>query len=109
MPIAAYRDFYDVPRAFMVVPRPGLTLFFDCPFDDSLDDYPDCYRVYAIEGLNLDELPTDWRRLCHLSKERLGEVPIASLTFDTTRRSEVLVDDLETLVKGAGRVPSVKV
>ncbi len=109
MPIAAYRDFYDVPRAFLVVPQPGLILFFDCPFDDSIDDYPGSYQVFAIEGLELAELPADWRQLCHLSKACLGGVPIASLKFDSTQRNEVLVDHLERLLKGADRVPSVKV
>ncbi len=107
MPIAAYRDFYDVPRAFLVVPRQGLILFFDCSFDNSIDEYPGCYQVFALEGLDLAELPTDWRLLSHLSKERLGEVPIASLKFDNTRRKEVLVDDVEKLIRTLDRTPSV--
>jgi hypothetical protein len=28
-----YRDFYDIPRAF-VIEHPGETLFFDCSFDE---------------------------------------------------------------------------
>ena len=108
MPIAAYRDLYDVPRAFLVVPRQGVILFFDCPFDDSIDDYPGCDQVFAIEGLDLAELPRDWRLLSHLSKECLGGVPIAPLKFDNTRRKEVLVSDAKKLIRTLDRTPSVR-
>lgn len=37
--IEAYRDFYDIPRAFVVRLNSGSLLFFDSPFEDYLDDY----------------------------------------------------------------------
>ncbi|MBI3437578.1 MAG: hypothetical protein HY054_02795 [Proteobacteria bacterium] len=33
-----YRDFWDLPRAFSV-DYDGKTYFFDCPFNESIDDY----------------------------------------------------------------------
>ena len=36
--IIAYREFYDVPRMFLVEAS-GNLLLFDCPFDDDLDEF----------------------------------------------------------------------
>ncbi len=44
-----YRDFYDVPRAFVVAAR-GDWLFFDCPFDAAADEYRSDYAVYVLPG-----------------------------------------------------------
>ncbi len=109
IPIAAYRDFYDVPRAFLVEPKPHLLLFFDCPFDEAMDDYPPSFQIYAIEGLNIGDLPENWKHLYSLSKKRVGQVPLTSLRFDSTRRREVLVDGLPRLIKALDEIPSVVV
>jgi len=38
VPITAYRNFYDVPRVFILDWQSG-SYFFDCPFDDEMDDH----------------------------------------------------------------------
>jgi len=83
-----YRDFYDIPRAF-VVEREGATYFFDCPFDAALDEYPDLYHVYR--------LPPSARRIVDaaswvgLENEGtfLADVPVKSVSFDPTRRAAI--------------------
>lgn len=44
-----YRDFYDIPRIF-VMHHLGDTFVFDCPFDDDADEYPEYYVVRRLDG-----------------------------------------------------------
>jgi len=94
LPIRLYRDFYDVPRAFLVE-RAGTVLLFDCPFDDAADDYPDRYRVYRMPP---DALTTaaqgSWVELWRQG-QFLTEVPVAAVQFDTTRRVAADVPSLD--------------
>lgn len=43
-----YREFYDIPRAF-VIENAGELLLFDCPFDDVADSYGDSYTVIRLD------------------------------------------------------------
>lgn len=87
LPIS-YREFYDVPRAFVVECR-GRVLFFDCPFDEATDDYPVGYEVYQLskEGEHIAQGST-WERLA-LYGRRLGSVPVNKVLFDPTRRAAI--------------------
>jgi hypothetical protein len=107
IPIVEYRDFYDVPRAFIVAPRQGLFWFFDCRFDETIDDYPTSFQVYSIEGQDVDQLPADWRKLCSMSKAKLGEVPLSFIKFDTTRRKEICLQNLHQLIEESNRTPVI--
>jgi len=83
-----YRDFYDVPRAF-VAEHEGAKYFFDCPFDEALDEYPDRYRVYRLAlGANTEVQEASWEGL---AKEGvyLRDVPVRTITFDPTRRASI--------------------
>ena len=42
--LIVYRDFHDVPRAF-VTRHDGITLLFDGSLDNHADEYPDEYHV----------------------------------------------------------------
>lgn len=64
-----YRDYWDVPRVF-VVEYKGRTFLFNCPFDDDEDDYPEEYRVYEVDydlheftDLPWDAIPGERARL----------------------------------------------
>ena len=39
-----YRDFYDIPRIFIVTLN-GKLFLFDCAFDDEIDDYSELSRL----------------------------------------------------------------
>jgi hypothetical protein len=83
-----YRDFYDVPRAF-VVQRAGSLHFFDCPFDDRIDEYPDRYTVYRLDATLSPALDVgSWESLANKG-ERIGEVPTQCVQFDPTRRAAI--------------------
>ena len=83
-----YRDFYDIPRAF-IVEREGKLFFFDGGFDKQADEYAENFRVYQLkpESSKVPESES-WQGLADQGK-LLGEVPIGSVQFDPTRRAAV--------------------
>jgi hypothetical protein len=95
-----YREFWDVPRIFLVQHQ-GKLFLFDCPFDEATEDYPDQYRVYILPELTDDELAGSWDKLSSQATRFLGEVPVNSVLFDPTKRKEIdtkVLDDLTTAV-----------
>ena len=83
-----YRDFYDVPRIFLV--RGGDRLFlFDCPFDSAEDEYGKTFKVYLMPNLPDDMLAGSWEDLAAKAERLLGEVPTSEVEFDQTLRREV--------------------
>lgn len=91
-----YRGYWDVPRIFLV--RFGGTLYlFDCPFSEALDDYPDVYSVFTLPDLPDDEIPDDWTTLPARATRLVGEVPVAAIRFDPTRRQAIGAEVFDTL------------
>jgi hypothetical protein len=91
MPTSApitYRDFWDVPRIFLVT-HEGRTLLFDCPFDEATEDYPDTYAVYQLPALADGELTGSWDKLSERAERYLGTVPVGEVRFDPTRRQGI--------------------
>jgi hypothetical protein len=83
-----YRGFWDIPRIFFV--RHGGQLYlFDCPFDDTIDDYPDSFTVYEMPELTEADYAGSWAHLADKAIRRVGEVPVASVTFDPTKRRQI--------------------
>lgn len=92
-----YRDFYDVPRIF-VVSHEGRQFLFDCAFDDELDDYPDSYRVYLLPPVADVDLEGSWERLPQLAKEFLGVIGVSQVQFDPTKREAVNLAVIEKIL-----------
>lgn len=83
-----YRDFYDIPRAF-VVERRGHAFFFDCAFDELIDDYLDRYRVYRLASKSAQTLDTgSWEGLAG-DGTFVGELPASAVRFDDTKRTAI--------------------
>lgn len=83
-----YRDFWDVPRIF-VVAYDDKTYLFDCPFDDELDDFPPDYSVRELDADAVAALgEPDWSGLSARGR-LIGDIPVAEVEFDATRRSSV--------------------
>jgi hypothetical protein len=97
-----YRDFWDVPRIFLVEYK-GHVLLFDCPFDDDVEDFPNYYRAYVLPALDSGELAESWANLSKKAVHFLGEVPIDRVHFDSSKRKEVSADLLDDLIS---RVPT---
>ena len=83
-----YREFYDIPRAF-VVERGKALYFFDCPFDPDLDDYPEEYSVYRLPASIADQVDAmSWVDL-GARGDRIGRVPASSIRLDESRRGYI--------------------
>lgn len=84
-----YGEFYDFPRMFRL--RLGDEWFFlRSEFDDDEDDYQEAYKVYRLPFHTEEEIeshPDYWMELGNA--EYLGEIPIAAVGFDETRRQSI--------------------
>jgi hypothetical protein len=80
-----YREFWDVPRLFIIRLDCDVWLF-DCQFDESIDDYPDRYKVYVISR----DVPVNenWNLISEKGRF-LGEIRVADVAFDETKRQEI--------------------
>lgn len=85
-----FREFYDVPRMF-VVANDQVLFLFDGRFDDAIDDYPDHYEVFALPLTNVRDLPPSWLGLPDLATAKLGRVLVTEVEFDSTRRKSINV------------------
>jgi Transposase DNA-binding len=104
-----YRDFWDVPRIFLARHGEGV-LLFDCPFDETMEDYPDFYQVYLLPRLQEEELGGSWDKLPLRACRRLGAIPVDSVRFDATRRHAVetrLLNALAASLSEANQTHSV--
>lgn len=94
IPIVEYRGFYDVPR-YIVFRANGRLFLLACPFDERRDQYGDAYQVREIVGAT--NLSRSWAPL-EKHSILIGEVPVASVTFDPTRRRTLASDALSGLL-----------
>ena len=72
LPIRQYRDFWDVPRMFLV-DSDGRSMLFDCAFDEEREDFGDQYRVYLMPPLSNGELEGSWADLPKRAHSFVGE------------------------------------
>ena len=94
----AYRDFFDVPRAFIVEHR-GSHLYFLCKFDDTVDEYATEYRVHRLAGSRAPMRDDEsWDHL-EQDAEFLGVVAVGDVAFDETRRRAIDDRVLQVLVR----------
>ncbi|MHB1425153.1 MAG: hypothetical protein ACYC3I_18435 [Gemmataceae bacterium] len=96
-----YRDFWDVPRIFLVSSQ-GKCFLFDCAFDEATEDYPDSYRVYVIPDPSEEELTGSWDKLHEKATSYCGDVPINKMRFDPSKRREIdttILDELTSCEK----------
>lgn len=95
-----YRDFWDVPRMFLVQQGQQLYLF-DCPFDEATEDYGSSYRVYTMPSLGANDLTGSWADLPSRATAFLAEVPMSSIRFDPSRRQGIEAGVLAALTAGS--------
>ena len=85
-----------MPRC-IYVPSGGSAYLFDCPFDEALDDYPECYDVYLMPLMSHEQMRALRGALSDQAIRRLGRVLVSAVRFDTTRRKEIDLDVLQQL------------
>lgn len=93
-----YRDFWDVPRIFVVRHR-GVQYLFDCTFNESVEDYEEVYRVYELLAMPEDVLNGSWEGISKKAKSYLGEVPVTSVKFDSSKRRSIHAEIIDELRK----------
>lgn len=84
----SYREFYDVPRVFIIHHR-GLNLLFDSKFDESRDDYLPDYEVYVLPANFDEQREASWQDLPSIATKHVGRIPVGAIVFDTTKRAEI--------------------
>jgi hypothetical protein len=99
-----YMGFWDVPLNFLVA-HDGQSILFDCPFDEDIEDYAETYQVYLMPEISVEELPKDWTTLPSRAIRRLGEVPVASVQFDPTKRRQINTEVFANLMPQPVRTP----
>ena len=71
--------------------------FFDCPFSDELDEYPDDFTVYKLrEKVSLGNAPS-WNEL-HKYGKHIGSIRIEGVIVDESKRKSILGDVLTSLL-----------
>ena len=91
-----YLGFWDVPRNFLVR-HEGELYLFDCPFNEADDDYSASYAVYLLPELSPAEIESDWSALPGKAIRKVGDVAVADVRFDPTRRKAVGVEVFDTI------------
>ncbi len=92
-----YREFYDVPRIFLVRHKAQLFLF-ESPFDEAADEYSAQYEIYLMPELSNKDLAGSWVELRGRASRRLGSLPVNEVQFDDTRRRTIETSVLNSLL-----------
>ncbi len=92
-----YREFYDVPRVFIVFAGDERILL-DCQFDQSRDDYPTEYQVYRM-ARGFSPPSGSWANVIGEAVEHLGAMPVAAVHFDATGRRSVLANAFREMLE----------
>lgn len=98
-----YREFWDIPRIFFVEHSSSLYLF-DCPFDETLDDYPESYQVFLMPALSEADFAGSWAGLWRRAVKKVGEIPVSAVRFDPTKRAAIDADTFASIRSSAAPV-----
>jgi hypothetical protein len=85
--IREYRDFWDVPQAFVVSLTAGPLVYFYAVFDDGKEDYDRCYTLFSLPR-DVD-LAGSWIGLEGRAARVLGKIPVSDVRFDPTKRKAI--------------------
>jgi len=84
-----YHEFYDVPRS-IVVQHNNVLYLLESSFNDNTDEYSSVFKVYRLPIELWDQLDTldmrSWNDL-RLAGVYIGEVPVANVELDETKRA----------------------
>jgi hypothetical protein len=87
--IAAYGDFFDIPRRILLLDREFVFWLFVCRFDDDLDDYEDAFSVWRI-GHDARNAKSCFES-SNPQRAPVERIPVARFEFDETRRQMLFV------------------
>ena len=85
----AYHTFWDFPRLFFVQSG-SKKLLFDCPFNETEEEFEDCFKVYLMpDDFEQPRNVSEWVALPTGAEILLGEVPCYEVEFDPSRRQRI--------------------
>lgn len=93
-----YREFYDIPRVFLVKYKEKLFLF-ESVFKEDIDDYSNYYDIYLMPVLSDEEIEGSWEHINNKAMKKVGKVPVNEVKFDRTLRKEINTKVLEKISK----------
>ena len=96
-----YREFYDIPRVFIVNYNEKLFLF-ESEFLDKADDYSNQYKIYLLPKLTQDELNGSWVDMNRKAICNLDSVHVNSVEFDSTLRKDIDTKIIDNIGKKRG-------
>jgi hypothetical protein len=96
--ILQFRDFWDVPRIFLVSYGSHI-LLFDCKFDEKSEDFAKTYHVLLMPVLSDIQLNGSWENLSENAIASLGEIAISDIIFDDSRRQFISSDAVSKLLE----------
>jgi hypothetical protein len=97
-----YRDFWDVPRIFIVRHNAQYYLF-DCEFIEFNEDYSEEYAVYEFPLLSDDVVAGSWEDFSGLATVLLGHVPVRDVAFDPSHRESIDASIVDRFLCGEDR------
>jgi len=74
-----YRQYWDVPREFLVSHGED-AYYFESPFDETLDDYTPSFYVYRIPATLVESAMERWDEIRNWGV-RLPDIPVAGCAF----------------------------
>ena len=92
-----YRDFWDLPRIF-IVRHDDQHYLFDCRLSESNNDYEETYGVYTLTDLSSDALDGSWDNIHERAASHLGVVLVKDVVFDPSRRRSIDTAVIDTLL-----------
>lgn len=80
-----YGNFYDVPR-LIVLKYKGHAIMLGSYFNENKDEYEDSYSIYLLPSSIKEEISKSLYE-GNVNAKLIGNVPIKSVVFDTTKRN----------------------
>jgi len=93
-----YREFYDIPRLFIVRYCEN-TFLFVCEFDEYIDDYSNQYNIYKLKQIDNEIMNGDWNTLYNKHIKILGNAYVNEICFDETKRKGIEESCLINILK----------
>ncbi len=93
-----YSGFYDVPLGIVLRYHDRLFLLLS-EFDEERDEYSESYSVYVLPDAVEKQIERgSWHFIGEGEKQYIGEVKVAEIKFDETKRKELDASVLDRLL-----------
>ena len=88
-----YCGFYDYPL-MLAFEIEGGTILLSRDFDESQDEYESDYKIFRISRDAFLNNQEPWAQLLQVTQAMIGEIAVAKIEFDPTRRKSLLLESI---------------